>query len=96
MVFCYLNELNKEKVDIDENISSVFYKFLFKNQMNKDNVILKYKDNNVYTELTINQFITKYKIDISDWNEENDNRNPIEIKMDILEYHGDNKIIVFI
>ena len=66
MVFCYLNELNKEKVDIDENISSVFYKFLFKNQMNKDNVILKYKDNNVYTELTINQFITKYKIDISD------------------------------
>ena len=94
LVFCYLGKEKKENVYIDDTIESKFYKFLLDNEINRDNAILKYKDNIVNTELTINQFINKYTIDIGDWKEENDNQKPIEIKMDVI--NGIFKKIVFI
>lgn len=96
IVFSYLNLLNEENVDVGDCVGYLFNNFLSKNNINRNSVILKYKDNIVDTDLTINQFINKYSIDIGDWNEIDDNQKPIEIKLDVIEYLGVNKKILFI
>ena len=66
IVFSYLDKKKEENLDIEEYIKTKYSEFLSENQINRDNAILKYKDNIVDTELTINQFINKYGIDVGD------------------------------
>ena len=107
IVFSHLGDSYKEKQDIEVKINIAFSGYLQKEGINKDNVILRYENSFVDINQTINQFITKQNnIDLSKIfrtnNDEEDNdddadndKNLIEIKLDVIDIHEVSKIISF-
>ena len=93
IVFSHLNDLYKKEKDIEENISSVFYDYLREKKIDRNNVILRYGDQVVDPNQTINQFITKYNINLSE-NKGKNIENLNEIKLDVIDIH-EVKIISF-
>lgn len=86
ITFSHLNDSYKEKTNIEENLERVFSDCLSKNKIDRKNVILRYNNHIVDSNLTINQFITKYNINLGNRDLENDN-NLFEIKIDVIDIH---------
>ena len=95
IVFTHLNDIYAQKIDIENNIDLIFSKYLFEKKIDKNNVILRYKNQIIDSEQTINQFISKNKINLRNINllEENNDDNLMKIKFDIIDIHQVNKII---
>ena len=95
IVFTHLNDIYAQKIDIENNIDLIFSKYLFEKKIDKNSVILRYKNQIIDSEQTINQFISKNKINLRNINmlEENNDDNLMKIKFDIIDIHQVNKII---
>ena len=94
IVLRHLNDIYKEKKDYEEKIDSVLLDYLDKNNISRNSVILRYKGHYIDSNQTINQFISRNKIDIGNMNREIDN-NLIEIKLNVIYIREFNKIIFF-
>ena len=89
--FLHSGDLYEEKVDIEKDINSVLSNYLTEKNIDKNNIVLKYNDDIIEAEQTINQFITKYKIMIGNMNEIKDN-NLTKINIDIIDIQTVSKI----
>ena len=89
--FLHSGNSYEEKADIEKDIYSVLSNYLTENKIDKSNIVLKYNDDIIEGDQTINQFITKYKIIIGNMNEEKDN-NLTKINLDIIDIQTVSKI----
>ena len=76
IVFSYLNVMHKEKKDVDCCIDEIFNEYLSKKKINRDKVILKYKNKQLNLSQTISEFIEKNGVQIN---------SEAEIKFDVVD-----------
>ena len=96
IVFSHLGHSCKVKKDIEEKLESVYSDYLTKNEIDGNEVFLRYNNKSVDLELTINQFITKNNIhNINFGNMDEKDENLIEIKFDVIDIKEASKLICF-
>ena len=95
MVFKHLNDIYTQEIDIENNIDLIFSNYLSEKKIDRNSVILRYNNQIFDLDQTINQFITKNKINLSNINMlgENSVNNLIKIKLEVIDIHQVNKII---
>ena len=78
IVFSHLNEIHKEKKSRNCCIDEIFNEYLSKKKINRDKVILKYKNKQFNLSQTIDEFTEKNGIDLN-------SEEIVEIKFDVVD-----------
>ena len=86
VIFNHLNEEYKEEEELIEmELETVFDKYLSNNKIDKNEVILEYKDIKINPNLTIQKFMTSHNIDLDNWSGQNNKKKQIEIKFNVID-----------
>ena len=82
--FSRVNDLYKKEIYIDEHIDKIFNDYLLEKKINRNDVILKYKNKQFNLSQTIIQFISEYNIKIINEDKKN------EIIFDVVDIKREN------
>ena len=82
--FSHVNDVYKVEINVLEELSidEIFNKYLLEKKINRNNIILKYKNKQINLSQTLIQFISEQNIK---FNKADDN---IEIKFDVVDYNS--------
>ena len=82
--FSHVNDVYKVEINVlkELSIDEIFNKYLLEKKINRNNIILKYKNKQINLSQTLIQFISEQNIKL---NKADDN---IEIKFDVVDYNS--------
>ena len=82
VIFSHVNDIYKKEIDVEKLIDEIFKDYLLEKKINRNNIILKYKNKQINLSQTLIQFISEQNIK---FNKADDN---IEIKFDVVDYNS--------
>ena len=79
VIFSHVNDIYKKEIEVENLLDEIFKDYLLEKKINRNNVILKYKNKQINLSQTLIQFISEQNIKL---NYEDDD---IEIKFDVVD-----------